>query len=221
MEAIEAAVPAKRVKPRYRGVSHAVGAGLTPPVAIVLASLANSPRALTVALVYSVSLAALFGVSAVYHCFHWQPRMYLLFRRLDHANIFLFIAATATPLAESLPPHPRALLLTAVWGGAVVGAMRAVFWPRAPRLIQVGLYLVVGWAVVPFLFPLYHALGGYLVGLVVAGGLLYSVGAVIYARRRPDPIPHVFGFHEIFHLFTLAAAAVHLVVVAQIVARLA
>lgn len=223
MEGIEAAPSRElptRVKPRLRGVSHAVGFSLTPLVAIVLTELAPSPRALKVALVYSICLAGLLGVSATYHCLTWSRRALLWFRRIDHAMIFLFIAATATPLAETLSGNARALLLTAAWGGAAVGVMRALFWPRAPRLIQVGLYLLVGWAVVPFMGALYHALGLERVLLIIAGGLLYSIGAVIYGRRWPDPIPHVFGFHEIFHLCTLAAAGMHLYVVAGIISQL-
>lgn len=218
MNAIEAAP--RRVKPRLRGVSHAVAFALTPLVAIVLTALAPSGRAMAVALTYSVSLAALLGVSAFYHCLTWDAQTLLLFRRLDHATIFVFIAGTATPLAESLEGNARVLLLACAWGGAALGIARAVLWPRAPRLIQVGLYLVVGWAVVPFMGDLYRALGPDKLALIVGGGLLYSVGAVIYGRRWPDPIPHVFGFHEIFHLFTLAAATLHLFVVAGIVSQL-
>lgn len=219
MDAIQPA--RRRVKPRLRGVSHAVAFALTPIVAIVLTALAPSGRAMAVALTYSISLAALFGVSAFYHCFTWDPRTLLLFRRLDHATIFVFIAGTATPLAESLEGSTRTLLLALAWGGAALGIARAVLWPRAPRIIQVGLYLVVGWVVVPFLGDLYRALGSDKLELIVGGGLLYSAGAVIYGRRWPDPIPHVFGFHEIFHLFTLAAAALHLWVVAAVVRQLA
>lgn len=219
MDAVQAAP--RRVKPRLRGVSHAVGFALTPLVAISLTALAQSERALWVAMIYSVSLAALLGVSAFYHCLTWDPPALLFFRRLDHATIFVFIAGTATPLAESLPPGPRGLLLAIAWGGAALGVLRAVFWPRAPRLIQVGLYLLVGWGVVPFLWQLQQVLGGGKLLLIVGGGLLYSVGAVVYGRRWPDPIPRVFGFHEIFHLCTLAAAALHLAVVASIVGRLA
>lgn len=220
MDGPEAAAP-RRVKPRLRGVSHAVGFSLTPLVALFLLSMAPSGRALWVALVYTLTLSALLGVSAFYHCLCWDPATLLFFRRLDHATIFVFIAGTATPLAESLSGSARSLLLVLAWGGAGVGVARALLWPRAPRVIQVGLYLVLGWCVVPFLGALHQALGSGKLLLILGGGLLYSVGAVIYGRRWPDPIPRVFGFHEIFHLCTLAAAALHLVVVADIVARLA
>lgn len=213
-------VAPRRIKPRLRGMSHAVGFSLTPLVAIVLCAQAPSARALWVAATYSLSLAALLGVSAFYHCLRWPPATLLLFRRLDHAIIFVFIAGTATPFAEALPGHARTLLLALAWGGALVGVARALFWPRAPRLIQVGLYVLIGWIVVPFLGDLGAALGAENVRLILAGGLLYTVGAVIYGRRWPDPAPRVFGFHEIFHLCTLAAAALHLVVIIDIVQRL-
>ena len=211
---------APRVKPRLRGIFHAAAFALTPVVAFALISEAPSGRALAVALTYAVSLSALFGVSALYHCPMWGPRQLRILRSLDHATIFIFIAATYTPFAETLSGPGRGVILAIAWGGAAVGITRAIFWPRAPRVISVGLYLVLGWAAVPFMGALAAALGSERIVLIVAGGLLYSLGAIVYGRRWPDPAPRVFGFHEIFHLFTLAATALHLVVVASIIAQL-
>jgi hemolysin III len=218
MDATE--VAPRRIKPRLRGVSHAVGFSLTPLVAIALLSQAPSARAFWVAATYTFALAALRGVSAFYHCLRWPPATLLFFRRLDHAIIFVFIAGTATPFAEALSGHARTLLLALAWGGAALGVARALFWPRAPRLIQVGLYVLIGWTVVPFLGDLGAALGGGNVRLILGGGLLYTAGALIYGRRWPDPSPRVFGFHEIFHLCTLAAAALHLAVIVDVVQHL-
>ena len=210
-----------RVKPRLRGMSHAAAFALTPFVAVTLLELAHSQRGLLVAMVYGFSLAALFGVSALYHCPMWGAPALRMLRRMDHATIFLFIAATYTPIAELLEGRARGWLLAIAWGGAAIGVTRAILWPRAPRVLAVGLYLALGWAAVPFVGAIAPALGPWRLALIAVGGLLYSLGALIYARRWPDPIPRVFGFHEVFHLFTLVAAALHLVVVASIIAQLA
>jgi hemolysin III len=137
-------------------------------------------------------------------------------RRLDHAAIFLLIAGTYTPLAVLLRGRGE-VLLAVVWAGAALGVVRAVAWPRAPRWLAVGLYVLLGWCVVP-LVPALHATAGALAtALLLAGGAAYTVGAVIYALRRPDPFPRVFGYHEIFHVLVVAAAALHFAVAAMAV----
>ena len=213
MDSSASIVARARSKPRLRGVSHAVAFGLTPAVVLAVEMLAASPRASKAGLIYGATLAALFGVSALYHCPMWSLGARRLLRRADHSMIFLFIAGTYTALALALPVERQASLLSLAWGGSALGVARVFFWPRAPRAISVGCYLVVGWLAVPYFGDLWRGMGVTRLGLVLAGGLLYSVGAVIYARRWPDPIPHVFGFHEVFHVLVVAAASLHLCVV--------
>jgi hemolysin III len=199
-----------RRKPRLRGVSHAVAFGLTPAVVLAVQTVAVSPRALHSGLIYAGTLAALFGVSALYHCPMWSFRARRVLRRADHSMIFLFIAGTYTALALALPAERRASLLALAWGASALGVARVLFWPSAPRAVSVGSYLVVGWLAVPYLGDLSRGMGVTRLVLLLAGGVLYSVGAVIYARRSPDPFPHVFGFHEVFHVLVIAAASLHL-----------
>ena len=156
----------------------------------------------------------LFGVSAVYHRFYWAPQWEHMWRRFDHSNIFLLIAGTYTPLAVSLlgEPDQRNLLLI-IWGGAIAGILLNIFWPTAPRWLSTLVYVLLGWVAVWYLPQLWAAGGPAVVWLVVAGGVLYTLGAVVYARKRPDPSPAWFGFHEIFHLCTVLAWACHCVAV--------
>ncbi|WP_372516011.1 PAQR family membrane homeostasis protein TrhA [Streptantibioticus silvisoli] len=200
------------VKPKLRGWLHA---GMFPAALIAgvaLTALADSPRARIACAVYTLSACLLFGVSALYHRGNWGPKAYAVLRRLDHANIFLIIAGTYTPLAILLLPHGTAVaLLWFVWAGALAGIAFRVFWVGAPRWLYTPCYLALGWAAVFFL-PDFMRTGGVAVLVCVAvGGLLYSAGGVIYGIKRPNPSPRYFGFHEVFHSLTLAAFAVHYV----------
>jgi hemolysin III len=202
-----------RRKPRLRGVSHALAFVLTPAVVLAVETVAVSPRATHAGLIYAGTLAALFGVSALYHCPMWSLGARRLLRRADHSMIFLFIAGTYTVFALALPAERQASLLALAWGATALGVARVLLWPTAPRVVSVGCYLAVGWLAVPFLGDLWRGMGVTRLAFVLAGGVLYSVGAVIYARRSPDPYPRVFGFHEVFHVLVIAAASLHLVVV--------
>jgi hemolysin III len=177
-----------------------------------LGAMAHGARAAVAANVYGLSLFTLFGVSALYHRPTWTPRAHLVMRRLDHSAIFLLIAGTYTPFCLLLGGRCGTAMLAVVWGGAALGFMRAIFWPRAPRWLAAGLYVLLGWAVVPVLPALDVALGWGALALLGVGGLLYTLGAVIYAARRPDPFPRVFGYHEVFHALVVAAATCHLAV---------
>ncbi|MDN3309748.1 hemolysin III family protein [Microbacterium oryzae] len=195
--------------PTWRGWIHAA----TFPVAIVggivLIGAAQGAAAKWACAVFAATSLLLFGNSAVYHRFRWQPRTKLLLKRIDHANILLLIAGTYTPLGVlALPEHKGTLLLTLVWTGAVLGILFRVFWTGAPRWLYVALYLALGWAAVMYLVDLFHADPAMMV-LVIVGGLLYSAGAVIYALKRPNPWPGHFGFHEIFHVCTVLAFVCH------------
>jgi hemolysin III len=214
-------VASPRTKPLLRGVSHEIAAGVALAGLVALVLLAPGPRARVGALVYGLSLVALFSVSALYHRPTWSPRALLWMRRLDHSAIFLLIAGTFTPLCLLLGDSRAHTMLAVVWAGAGLGVLRALVWPRAPRLVATALYLVLGWAATPLVPAMYRALGAGSLALLAAGGLLYSAGAVIYATRRPDPFPKVFGYHEIFHALVVAAAGLHFAVAAGAVRALA
>ncbi|MFB6779149.1 hemolysin III family protein [Streptomyces sp. NPDC056352] len=200
------------VKPRMRGWLHA---GMFPAVliaGIVLIALTDSIRGRIACGIYIATAYLLFGVSAIYHRGTWGPRGEAVLRRLDHANIFLIIAGTYTPLTLLLLPESTGRpLLWAVWAAAAAGIAFRVFWVGAPRWLYTPCYIAMGWAAVFFLPDFMHTGGIAVLVLVVVGGLLYSAGGVIYGIKRPNPSPRWFGFHEVFHSLTLAAFTVHYV----------
>ncbi|NQX04052.1 hemolysin III family protein [Rathayibacter sp. VKM Ac-2856] len=201
--------PVAEARPTWRGWIHAGLFPLAIAAGIVLVSLADGAHAKWAATVFAVSSLLLFGNSALYHRFDWSPRTKIVLKRIDHANIFLLIAGTYTPLAVlALPPSQGTLLLVLVWAGALLGIGFRVFWISAPRWLYVPLYLLLGWAAVMYLGPLFEASAAMMV-LVLVGGLCYTVGAVIYGLKRPNPVPGVFGFHEIFHALTAVAFLCH------------
>ena len=156
-----------------------------------------------------MTAVALFTVSAIYHIGSWLPPTKAALRRADHSNIFLIIAGTYTPLSLILLPADQArTLLIIVWSGAIAGVLIRNFWLGAPRWIYVPIYLALGWVAV-FYLPAFAAAGGLVLGLVVAGGVLYSVGAGVYALKWPEISPKWFGFHELFHSFTILAFVAH------------
>ena len=196
-------------KPSWRGWVHAATTPLALIAGIALVMLADGATATLSTAVYAATSVLMFGVSAVYHRFHWQERTRVLLKRLDHANIFLLIAGTYTPLAIlALPPGKGYLLLVLVWAGAAIGIGFRVFWITAPRWAYVPLYVLLGWAAILYIVDLFKA-NPAMVVLVVAGGLAYTAGAVIYGMKRPNPVPGVFGFHEIFHTLTVIAFLCH------------
>ncbi|WP_275675241.1 PAQR family membrane homeostasis protein TrhA [Streptomyces sp. MUM 178J] len=200
------------LKPRLRGWLHA---GMFPAVVVaglVLTALADTTRARIACAIYVLTACLLFGVSALYHRGNWGPRAEAVLRRLDHANIFLIIAGTYTPLTVLLLPDSTGrTLLWAVWVAAVAGIAFRVFWVGAPRWLYTPCYIAMGWAAVFFLPEFMRAGGIAVLVLVIVGGVLYSAGGVIYGIKRPNPSPRWFGFHEVFHSFTLAAFVVHYV----------
>ncbi len=178
----------------------------TVAAGIVLICLAEPGPARVACAIYSASAWLLFGVSAVYHRFDWGPRGDAILRRLDHANIFLIIAGTYTPFTILLlDGAARQVLLWAVWGGALAGIAFRVFWVGAPRWLYTPVYIALGWAAVFFLPDFLHSGGVAVIVLMIVGGVLYSIGGVVYGLKRPDPSPRWFGFHEVFHAFTLGA----------------
>lgn len=197
------------LKPTWRGWIHAATFPIALVAGIVLIALAEGMLAKWASTVFTASSLLLFGNSAVYHRFDWKPSVKAVLRRVDHANILLLIAGTYTPIALlALPPEKGTLLLTLVWGGAVLGILFRVFWLGAPRWLYVALYLLLGWAAVMYLIDLFQA-NPVMMVLVIVGGLLYSAGAAVYAMKRPNPWPGHFGFHEIFHVCTVLAFLCH------------
>lgn len=207
------AMVAPRRRPRLRGVSHQFAALAALPAVLVLVMRARGAAATTAALVYGASLVALFSVSAVYHRVTWPLPARRVVGRIDHAAIFLLIAGTYTPFGLLLGPRGGHALLALVWGGALAGIVTVVWLVGTPKPVRASIYVLLGWLVVPVVPALHAAIGGGLLALLFAGGLFYTAGAVVYALRRPDPVPDVFGFHEVFHLLVIAAAACHYVVV--------
>jgi len=201
--------PEDEKKPTWRGWIHAGTAPLAVAAGVVLIVLAPSVGGKVGAAVFAGSSILLFGISAVYHRFNWSPKVKAVFRRLDHANIFLLIAGTYTPMAlTALPATEGIILLSLVGGGALLGILFRVFWLSAPRWSYVPLYLLLGWAAVIFAGPLI-AHNWVAMLLVLIGGISYTVGALFYGFKRPNPIPGVFGFHELFHTCTVIAFMCH------------
>jgi hemolysin III len=201
---------AATIQPRLRGWLHAA----TFPIAVVsgavLVTFAPTTRAKVSTGIFALTAALLFGVSALYHRGRWSRRSQAVLRRLDHASIFLIIAGTYTPFTILLLDGQDArILLTLVWAGALLGVAFRVLWVGAPRWLYLPVYVALGWAAT-FWLPTLAARGGAAVFvLIVAGGLLYSAGAIVYGLKRPNPSPRWFGFHEIFHACTLAGFAAH------------
>ena len=200
---------AAETKPTWRGWIHT---GILPLViagGIVLLVVAEGFVAKVAAAIFFAGSVLLFGTSAIYHRFNWGPKAKLALKRFDHANIFLLIAGTYTPLAVMALPFDKGfLLLILVCSGALLGIGFRMFWIHAPRWLYVPLYLLLGWAAMMYVVDLVNANVAMMV-LIMVGGAAYSAGAVIYAMKRPNPVPGVFGFHEIFHTLTLVAFLCH------------
>ncbi|MEO5535500.1 MAG: hemolysin III family protein [Pseudolysinimonas sp.] len=201
--------PPVETKPTWRGWIHAGMFPLAVAAGIVLIVLADGGPAKAAAAVFMATSVLLFGISALYHRFNWSPQVKAVFRRLDHANIFLLIAGTYTPLATAALPFGEGIvLLCLVWGGALLGIAFRVFWLRAPRWSYVPLYLLLGWAALLYVGDLVQFNGVAMI-LIAVGGLAYTTGALFYGFKRPNPIPGVFGFHELFHTCTVIAFMCH------------
>tara|TARA_R110002020_G_scaffold47715_9_gene136007 strand:- start:576 stop:1244 length:669 start_codon:yes stop_codon:yes gene_type:complete len=197
------------IRPTWRGWIHAATFPIAIVAGIVLIVLADGTAAKWSSAIFLATSMLLFGTSALYHRFDWSTRAKAVLKRIDHANIFLLIAGTYTPIAVlALPPEKATLLLSLVGGGALLGILFRVFWVGAPRWLYVALYIVLGWAAVMYIGDLFAA-NAVMMTLVVVGGLLYTFGAVVYALKRPNPWPGHFGFHEIFHVCTVLAFLCH------------
>jgi hemolysin III len=207
------------VKPRLRGVFHHYAFYVAVAAGAVLVAFSDSRRELVATWIYAAALAAMFGVSALYHRVDWRSkRVRAWMRRLDHSTILLLIAGTYTPFALlAFDGVLATAILITVWAGAAAGLVLNLLWVDAPTWVTTIVFLVLGWVgviAVPELF----GVGVAPAVLVFVGGGLYTIGALAYAFKRPNPVPGVFGYHEIFHLFVIGAAAVHFVAIAAFVA---
>jgi hemolysin III len=205
------------LKPRLRGWLHAYAAAISILSGAALVAVAAALRggsATPSTSIYAATVTLLFGTSALYHRLNWSDRARVLMKRLDHSMIFVFIAGTYTPIAALTLPRGSALaVLTVVWTGALFGVALQTAWPTAPSWLSVPCYVALGWVAV-FVFPdLLHNAGIAAFTLIALGGVIYTIGAVVYALKRPNPIPGTFGFHEVFHACTLLAALCHYVAI--------
>ncbi|MCW2585494.1 MAG: DNA-binding protein [Frankiales bacterium] len=202
------------VKPHLRGVLHEVAFAISLVTGTAIVCLAPGGLARVAAIVYAGAVALLFGTSAAYHRGNWSPRAHAVMARLDHSMIFVLIAGTYTPFSLLLlDGWLRWVAFGVVWGGALGGILLRNVFRQPPRWVFVVLYLALGWVALGFLPQILDQGGVAVLVLVAVGGLFYSVGAVVYARQKPDPSPRWFGFHEVFHACTLLAFAAHYVAV--------
>jgi hemolysin III len=208
------------VKPLLRGVLHQGAFIVSILVAPLLLASADTSRARIAAVVFACSVSACFGASALYHRVTWDPSVRRWMRRVDHAGVYLLIAGTYTPVSLLvLHGNWGRVILVVVWAGALAATLLKFMWVDAPKWIAAVVGLALGWVAVVALPQLVHRLQVSALTLLIAGGLLYSAGAIVYARRKPNPLPAVFGYHEIFHALTIAAAACQYVAIAFFVIR--
>ena len=202
------------VKPRLRGVSHQYAFYVAVVLGAVAVLVADGARERASVTVYAIGICGLFGVSALYHRIDWQPTARRWMKRADHSMIFVFIAATYTPVAVlALDGTLSTVILFVVWAGALGGVVLKLAWIDAPKWVAAVVYVALGWVAIATGPELWGAIGwlGFLG--IAAGGVLYSLGAFVYARGWPNPSPEVFGYHEVFHVFVIVAAALHYAVI--------
>ncbi|MEN9453994.1 MAG: hypothetical protein RLZZ19_481 [Actinomycetota bacterium] len=207
-------------RPKLRGIIHLVMSPLSLVAGLTLITITSELRGRVTLTIFTLTAVSLFTCSAIYHRVPWGPTAKAVWRRIDHANIPLLIAGTYTPFAIYLLDKNHAIvLLSIVWGGAVLSGVFRVFWLSAPRWLYVPIYIALGWAALIYL-PDFYRNGGLLVLILIAfGGLLYSAGAIIYAIKKPNFSINWFGFHELFHAMTAAAFISHFIAAVLVIVR--
>jgi len=212
--------PPQRDKPKLRGVLHQAAFVIALALAPFMIIAADGGRPRLAAAVFAGSVAACFGASALYHRVTWTPRVRLWMRRIDHAGVYLLIAGTYTPVSLLvLTGAWRPVVLTIVWAGAAAAIVLKLVWVAAPKSLTAAIGIALGWVAVVALPQLITRLSPAAVILLVVGGLAYTAGALVYARRRPDPAPAVFGYHELFHALTIVGVACQYVAIAFFIVR--
>ena len=207
---------AEGFKPKLRGVSHQWAFVVSLVAGGVLIAMAPHAKAAVAAAIYAVTLSGLLGVSALYHRVNWSSlRKRMWMRRLDHAMIFMLIAGTYTPFALLVLQGPLAIaILVVVWAGAIAGAISQLVWIHAPKWVMSTCGIALGWVAIAAIPQMADRLGITAIILLATGGALYTIGGIVYATKKPDPAPRIFGYHEIFHALVIAAAAIQFAVVA-------
>jgi hemolysin III len=204
-------------KPRLRGVLHQWAAVCALGAGIPLVALTPCADARIAAAIYAASLVLLLTISAVYHRFQWTPHVRIWLRRADHASIFLLIGGSYTPIAMvALGGDTGRHLLVAIWCGVALGVLVSMLWPGAPKWVTAAIAVAVGWTLVPYFGAVGRALSSAEIWLIALGGAAYTLGALVYATKRPDPWPRNFGYHELFHALTLVGAGLHYAAMAMI-----
>ena len=213
--AVAPSQPEPPVRPRLRGVVHQWSFFVALAAGVGLVVLAPAGRATIACAIYAAALCGLLGTSALYHRVTWRPSIRPWMRRLDHSMIFVLIAGTYTPFAVLVLSQPLSdVVLIGVWAGAAAGILFTLVWIRAPKWLTAATYLALGWFSIIAIPQLAQRTGPVAFALLAGGGIAYTAGAIVYARRRPDPRPELFGYHELFHVLVVLAALAHFVAVA-------
>lgn len=206
------------LKPKLRGYIHQEAFYAALGACILLIAKGTTLITLAASLIYSFGLLVLFGISAIYHRVHWEPKARAVWKRLDHSAIFVLIAGTITPVALlSLPAESGRQLILIIWSVALAGILQSIFWVKAPKWCTALFYLGTGWIIGPYLPLLTQSLQVKEMVFLYIGGFFYTIGAVFYALKKPNFVRNVFGYHELFHACTVIAAAFHFMVIYKIV----
>ena len=206
------------IRPALRGVFHRIAVVVAVPAFVVLIALAPTPGARAAMAIYAAGILAMLGVSAVYHSGRLSDRTTRIFKRIDHSTILLAVTGSYTAVAVgALDGRSRVTLLVFVWTAAVIGMIIRMRWLHGPRVVTASVYLVVGWSALIEITALVESLDAVDTALLVTGGLLYTIGAIVYSAKWPNPFPRVLGFHEVFHALVVGAVVVHYVLVARLV----
>lgn len=204
------AIPVKGVKPRFRGYFHQYAFFVSLGACALLIAKSNNSISFTAAVIYSLGLLFLFGCSSVYHRFNWSPKARNLIQRFDHSAIFILIASTVTPIALlALPDEKGHSLLQVIWTSALAGTLISIFWTSVPKWVMAVSCVAMGWLAFPYFGELKETFTSTQLNFLIAGGIVYSVGAIFYALKKPVLWPNSFGYHELFHLCTLFGAGFH------------
>jgi hemolysin III len=205
-------------KPTLRGYIHQEAFFIFLGACALLIAKSSDPNSTLAATIYSIGVLSLFGISAIYHRPHWEPAPRTALKKFDHSAIFLLIGGTFTPFALlALPPDSGQKLLWTIWLVALAGILQSFIWVKAPKWVTASFYIATGWLILPYTEQLQATLGTNHLILIVAGGLTYTVGAVFYALHKPNLFPGKFGYHELFHLMTVIAAALHFIVIYKMI----
>ena len=207
-----------RAKPTWRGRTHALASFFALPAVVALYNYVDVAAQSAVGL-YGTTLVLLFAISGTYHVPNHPLRREKIIRGIDHSMIYVFIAGSYTPFIHALEGSGAAWLTPAIWLGALGGALKSALWPTAPRVVNTAIYVLLGWIAVPVLPAFYESFSSLTFGLLVGGGLIFTVGGVIYARQKPDPWPTYFGYHEIFHVCIILGAACHYIAIWDLLVR--